>query len=92
VAIEHVDVQAASKPSRKAGLTLLPFFPRIEADLPSRLFRIEDTIDLSFDDQVADLAIAEAALEALKAEHGNPPVVSRLDWKSRPSLGILSFP
>ena len=85
-AVERVDVQAATKPSRKRTLTLLPFFPRLDADLPSLLFRRDDAIDLGLGDHVADFAIADAAaIETWSQQTGNAP-----SWSKKPDPGVLA--
>ena len=51
-------------------LIRLVLVPAVDADQPPLLFLADNAINLCFGDQVADLAVAKAALGALEAEHG----------------------
>jgi hypothetical protein len=47
---------------RASGPDPTSLLPKLDADLPSLLFRTDDAIDLSLGDHVADFAIADAVV------------------------------
>ena len=47
---------------RASGPDPTPLLPKLDADLPSLLFRTDGAIDLGLGDLVADFAIADAAV------------------------------
>ena len=47
---------------RASGPDPTPLLPKLDADLPSLLFRTDDAIDLGLGDHMADFAIADVAV------------------------------
>ncbi len=71
---------------RASGPDPTPLLPRLDADLPSLLFRTDDAIDLGLGDHVADFAIADAAV----IETQVPADRERASWSKKPDPGVLA--